>query len=499
MSAPPENLEPDQTQQALMAHLRHELRTPLNHIIGYSELLIEEAEDLGQDSLLPDLQKIQKAGTSLLTMLNTILDSSKVASSPSLPLAEDGLASIETSFKTLGSHLKAQIASLESTLDPKADLTLPGRLLVVDDNESNRDMLGRRLERQGHSVALAENGQQALDMMRDQPFDLVLLDIVMPVLDGYQTLARLKADEALRHIPIIMISAFDEMDSVIRCIEMGADDYLSKPFNPTLLQARLGASLDKKRLRDNEVLLFEQVQENYKRLQDLEKLRDDLTHMIVHDLRTPLTSLLSGLQTLEVAGDLNELQQECLEIGISGGSSLLSMINDLLDISKMESGTLKLERHEIEPGHLIDRALQQVASLAKENTLSLGRDVPDNLPMLLADEDSLRRTLVNLLGNAIKFTPKKGCVTTSVRLDAAENALVFAVRDTGEGIPKESFARIFEKFGQVDGRKAGRKMSTGLGLTFCKMVVEAHSGRIWVESEPGKGSVFQFTIPLLEE
>jgi phosphoserine phosphatase RsbU/P len=136
----------------------------------------------------------------------------------------------------------------------------PGRLLVVDDNEMNRDMLSRRLQRQGYAVTLAEDGQKALALLRSEPFDLVLLDIMMPDMDGYEVLGRLKGDDALRHIPVVMITAVGETDSVVRCIEMGADDYLPKPFNPTVLQARVGASLDKKKLRDRERLYAASLQ-----------------------------------------------------------------------------------------------------------------------------------------------------------------------------------------------------------------------------------------------
>ena len=132
-------------------------------------------------------------------------------------------------------------------------------MLVVDDIEANRDVLSRRLERQGYAVATAENGRQALERLRVDTFDLVLLDIMMPEMDGYEVLQRLKADEALRHIPVIMISALSELDSVVRCIEMGAEDYLPKPFEPTLLKARIGACLEKKRARDRETHLFEQL------------------------------------------------------------------------------------------------------------------------------------------------------------------------------------------------------------------------------------------------
>ena len=371
-----------------------------------------------------------------------------------------------------------------------------GLLLVVDDNEANRDVLSRRLMRQGYGVITASNGIEALAAMRTQPFDLVLLDIIMPEMDGYEVLRQIKLDAVLCHVPVIVISALSELESIVRCIELGADDYLTKPFNPTLLKARTGACLEKKRAYDRTAQLYEQLQQNYVRLQDLEKLRDDLTHMIIHDLRTPLTSVMAGMQTLEAVGELNQMQQEMLTLSLDGGQTLLSMINDLLDVDKMESGSLELDYAEQSPEALVISAVSQVALLAESNGLSLVSEVEEGLDSFQGDGDKLRRTLVNLLGNAIKFTRPGGTVTVAARHAQDGRSRKFSVTDTGEGIPADAFERIFEKFGQVEARKGGRKMSTGLGLTFCKLVVEAHGGSIKVESETGKGSTFSFTLPL---
>ena len=250
-----------------------------------------------------------------------------------------------------------------------------------------------------------------------------------------------------------------------------------------------------KRARDREQRYTKEIAESYRRLQQLERLRDDLTHMIVHDLRTPLTSLLSGLQTVPLVGEMNPVQTEMMDIAISGGETLLSMINDLLDVEKMEHETVPLTKTSLAAADLIEKACLQVALLASANQLLLVREAPADLPLFEGDEDKLTRTLVNLVGNAIKFTPPGGTVTIQASR-SENNCLLFSVRDTGEGIPPEAFDRIFEKFSQVDNRKAGRKMSTGLGLTFCKLTVEAHCGRIWVESAPERGSIFFFTVPL---
>ncbi|MDQ3812890.1 MAG: PAS domain-containing sensor histidine kinase, partial [Armatimonadota bacterium] len=246
--------------------------------------------------------------------------------------------------------------------------------------------------------------------------------------------------------------------------------------------------------------LYKQLEELYDQLRAVNQLKNDLADMIVHDLRTPLTSLITGLQTVELLGNLNDDQQEFLNISVDGGLTLLGMINDLLDISRMEEGSLHLKYEEVVVVDLVERALKQVTSLAEHKNLTLVRDIAPDLPVLSADEDKLQRILMNLLGNAVKFTPFNGTISVAARLANqeadGEPAMLFSVTDTGEGIPEEAFERIFEKFAQVETRQAGRKMSSGLGLTFCKMAVEAHGGRIWVDSELGKGSTFSFTIPL---
>jgi two-component system sensor histidine kinase/response regulator len=371
----------------------------------------------------------------------------------------------------------------------------PADVLVVDDNRINRYLLSNHVTQLGHQVVAVENGREALERLQGEKFDLVLLDVMMPEVDGYAVLEQMKADPHLREIPVIVISGLDEIESVIRCIERGAEDYLTKPFNPTLLKARIGACLEKKRLRDQEISLHQQLEANYNRLRELENLRDGLTHMVIHDLRTPLTALLTGLYTMEQMGEMNPDQREFWEMGVQEGGVLLGMINDLLDISKMEDGSLTLAYRHLTPEEMIDRAIQEVAPLGREKNLSLTSALAPGLPALRADEDKLRRTLVNLLGNAIKFTPEGGAILVSARPEGSPAAVLFSVTDSGEGIPREAFQKIFEKFGQVETRQAGLKHSTGLGLTFCKMAVEAHGGRIWVESELGRGSTFFFTLP----
>jgi len=450
---------------SLTAKLLHDLRSPLNQIIGYSELLVEEG------TAPDDIQKIRAAGQRMLALIEENFTS-----------AQDSDAYVEIT------HADDDVA----TPLFQQSAVAPGLLLVVDDDPANRDVLSRRLKRQGHDVRTASSGAEALQLVREAAFDLVLLDIMMPDMDGYEVLRHLKADVRLQHIPVIMISALSEVQSVVRCIEAGAEDYLAKPFDPTLLKARIGASLEKKRGRDRESVLFEQLQDNYKRLQEVEKLRDDMRNMIVHDLRTPLTAMIVGVEMLEKNGALNASQQQLMTIASGGGRTLLGMINDLLDVEKMESGATQLQYEELSASKLVADAVAQVASLAADGETKLVTEVALDLPPFAGDAGKLTRTLVNLIANAIKFT-RVGTVTISATRDDADSVR-FAVRDTGAGIPSEAFGRIFEKFGQLDAKS---RVGTGLGLAFCKLAVEAHGGRIEVESTMGSGSTFSFTVPIV--
>jgi DNA-binding NtrC family response regulator len=271
----------------LRVNLRHELRTPLNAIIGYSEMLLEDAAADGPENFIPDLEKIRSAGKRFLSFVEDIANftrSSRGMKDPAFAFSD---------ASSMAQSVMSDIPALEEDR-PSLASAYRGSLLVVDDNEISRDLMRRQLERQGHTVTIAENGQQALEIMQTRSFDMVLLDIMMPEMSGYQVLKRLKSDDIYRDVPVIVISALDDMDSVVRCIRMGAEDYLLKPFNQVLLKARIRTCLENKRLRElSEALELRNLKEEVQLVAESRAMQQVLGTMRAVS-RNPVNVLIQG-------------------------------------------------------------------------------------------------------------------------------------------------------------------------------------------------------------
>lgn len=262
--------------EAFHRRVRHDLRNPLNAIKGYSELLIEDMEGEHQPPLRGDLVKLKEAADQLLAQTDIIFTLTR--------LEETGVNYDGGRARQLG--ILADVLHSIQPLHARSvvqETVRSSRILVVDDNAANRDVLARRLVREGHQIVTAANGASALELVSGQEFDLVVLDLIMPEMSGFELLRRLKAAQHTSDVPVIVISALDELDSVVRCIEAGAEDYLTKPFNPVLLRARIGASLEKKWLRDREKKFIENLDQERQRSESL--LLNILPQSIVNRLR----------------------------------------------------------------------------------------------------------------------------------------------------------------------------------------------------------------------
>ncbi len=239
-------------------------------------------------------------------------------------------------------------------------------------------------------------------------------------------------------------------------------------------------------------LLAQHFQASFIQMRQLEIERDGLVHMVVHDLRNPLSSLISGLELLKVSESLSDAR-EYVDIAAASAHSLLTMVNDILDVSKSESGRFALNPGPVVACDLIELACCMVRNLGIAGDVAIETDCDPDVPVFEGDREKIRRVLVNLISNAIQHTPPKGHVKVSACLDT--DRVIFTVADTGKGIPTHAFSQIFDKFGACEARNSGR-VSTGLGLHFCKTAIEAHGGHIELESEIGRGTTFRFDIPL---
>ena len=271
----------DETLEAFHRRLRHDLRTPLNAIKGYSELLIEDLDGEGAEPLRTDLGKLKASADQLLGQIDAMTALARQETAEAVEAADARQLDV--------------VAEVLRTLEPlpkgaaAAEARRASRILVVDDNSSNRDVLERRLVREGHQVTCAADGAAALDLVVGNEFDLILLDLIMPEMSGFEVLRRLKAAAHTNHIPVIVISALDELDSTVRCIEAGAEDYLPKPFNPILLRARIAASLERKWLRDREKQFVADLEREKERSESL--LLNILPLGIVNRMRSGETAI----------------------------------------------------------------------------------------------------------------------------------------------------------------------------------------------------------------
>jgi two-component system sensor histidine kinase/response regulator len=366
---------------------------------------------------------------------------------------------------------------------------LPGaNVLVVDDTIENLQLLSSMLSEHGYEVRPVTNGQQALQAARSYPPGVVLLDIKMPEMDGYEVCRHLKQTEELREIPVIFVTALGSSIDKVKAFEAGGADYVTKPFQVDEVLARVKVQMA---LRESR----RQLVESFERLRELERLRDDLVQMVIHDMRSPLAALMTLLELVQrdASCKLGKRAAEDLQYAVQTAATVNRLANDVLDVSRLEEDKLPIERK-----------LNDVVTICREVSAPLQaldrrrRIVVDatNAVEAPCDRDIVRRVLENLVSNAIKHTPTGGQIRISVVRDEA--GVRVSVHDQGAGVPPEARSRIFEKFGTAECRNDQVYHSAGLGLTFCKLAVEAHGGQIGVDSAEPTGSIFWFVLPASE-
>ncbi len=362
-------------------------------------------------------------------------------------------------------------------------------ILVVDDTPANLEILTQMLKDKGHRPRPVPSGSLAIRAAEYEAPDLVLLDINMPEMDGFETCRRFKSSEVLREIPVMFISARSETFDKIQAFRAGGVDYITKPFDIDEVSARVETHLKIRQLQT-------QLEGQYAELKQLEEMRDSLVHMVVHDMRSPLSVIKMALHiiTSRAGKLLDDESIQDLQAAAECSDTLMSMVNNLLDVSRLEAGTVSVDADLISVNELISRVTDQMGPLLQNHVLEI--NVSPELPLCPGDASMIERVITNLLGNAIKFTREGQTVAIDAITDG--ESVTVAVTDEGPGIAEEYHDRIFEKFGQVAENRV-RQPSTGLGLSFCKLAVEAHGGHIEVVSEPGRGSCFRFSLPAFKK
>jgi len=347
------------------------------------------------------------------------------------------------------------------------------RILIAEDDPHSASFLQQLLE-DDCDCRIACDGRQALEAAQAENFDLALVDVMMPEIDGLELCRRLRQQERSARMPIIIVTARTQAEDIVAGLQAGANDYVPKPVDPAVLRARVETQL---------------------RVAQLQRQRDELASMLTHDLKGSLALILSAVSLLRRQIESGQASPEesakWLDRIHSNVDRMASMINNHLAISKLEGERFPLRREPFDPQQLAEELFESALDLAREKQIDLSYECAELPERIDADRENLARALNNLLGNAVKFTPKGGRV--SFRVEAASDRVLFTVEDTGPGVPKELLPRIFNRYARaIDSKAEG----TGLGLTIAKLVAEAHGGDVAVENRPEGGARFVLRIPV---
>jgi two-component system, sensor histidine kinase and response regulator len=365
------------------------------------------------------------------------------------------------------------------------------RILAVDDDRINLRIIGGILRNEGYEIAEAASGEQALEVYAAFQPNLVLLDVMMPGIDGFATCRILKKSYGGKCAPVIFVTAKSEADDVVMGFDAGGVDYLTKPYRPKEVVARIRTHLSNQQLVERQKHLVDQ-------LSKANAAKDRFLGMCAHDLRNPLSSIrgLAELMDENAIGSLTPEQREIVQTIHGASQSMLLLVNELLDVATIEAGHLKLEKAPVSIVEIVERSvhLSNIEAAKKNTKIELVRMASD--PIVDVDRNKIRQVVDNLISNAVKYSPRGSIIT--VLIHSNDTVAGFAVRDSGPGIPENERHKLFKDYGRLSTQPTGGEKSTGLGLAICRKIVEAHNGTIGVDNIPGQGAEFIVSLPLFK-
>ncbi len=354
--------------------------------------------------------------------------------------------------------------------------SMQASLLVVDDNKVNRDLLARRLKHAGYHVELAVDGYQALALNQDRHFDLILLDVTMPGLSGFEVLEVIRQKYTLSELPVIIVTALDASDDMVTGFKVGANDYVTKPIDYSVLQARIHTHLE---------------------LRKLAELKDQFLQIASHDLKNPLNNVLMSiclmLADLPPGQKMSDQYYEILGLMKTQCETMQRIITDFLDFEALQDGKFQLQLNKIDVNDTVQRVVHANLEYAQSKNIALEMSLEPAAPVQ-ADEGRIAQVLQNFVGNALKFCPPDAGVI--VRTHTEDHHLRVEVCDSGPGLTEADLAKAFTKYARLSNKPTGGEKSSGLGLAISKQMIELHGGAIGVYNNPDCGATFWFSLPL---
>lgn len=356
------------------------------------------------------------------------------------------------------------------------------KILVVDDMKENVDMLNQYFQMKGFQTILAYGGKEAIEKAEQETPDLILLDVIMPDVDGFQVCETLKKKRThFKNIPIVLVTARDDLASKIKGLEMGADDYVTKPFEIRELEARVNCAVRLKKAHDE--------------LKDLNEMKNQFLGIASHDLKGPIARIEQAAELiLKNRDDFKPEQLRQLERIKKEARDIFNLISDLLNVVKIDAGKLGLDTKETDLEILIDELLRMNFTAAESKKIKIETVIETGIPKMIADPMRLLEVLENLISNAMKFSRPGGIITVDLR--KVKMGLELSVADQGVGIPEAEVPHVFDRFVRLSPKPTAGEKGTGLGLSICKQIVELHKGKISLKSDVGKGTIVTVFLPV---